>query len=101
MWLIVIFDLPVITPSQRKQANGFRLDLLDLGFSKWQLSVYAKLCSSKPYLNTLISKIKQCLPPQGDVELIMITDSQYERIITFQKRINVGKKKNPQQLELF
>ena len=32
MWLIVMFDLPVIEREERKSATRFRNDLLDMGF---------------------------------------------------------------------
>ena len=34
MWVLVMFDLPVETPEERKVASGFRNDLLDLGFER-------------------------------------------------------------------
>ena len=46
MWIMVMFDLPVITPSERKAANQFRLKLLDMGFLRCQLSVYMRFCTS-------------------------------------------------------
>jgi len=32
MWVLLMFDLPVVTKDQRKEATKFRLYLLDLGF---------------------------------------------------------------------
>ena len=42
VWLMVMFDLPVKTKNERKLANRYRHVLLDLGFDRMQLSVYAK-----------------------------------------------------------
>ncbi|MEI7775636.1 MAG: CRISPR-associated endonuclease Cas2, partial [Verrucomicrobiota bacterium] len=39
-WLMVTFDLPVGTKSQRKRATAFREFLLDDGFQIVQWSVY-------------------------------------------------------------
>lgn len=47
MWMLVTFDLPVETPNQRKAANKFRHDLLDLGFEMSQLSNYLRFCNGK------------------------------------------------------
>lgn len=32
MWIVVMFDLPVIEREERKAATAFRNDLLDMGF---------------------------------------------------------------------
>lgn len=42
MWCLVMFDLPVETKEQRREATRFRHDLLDWGFIMVQFSVYAK-----------------------------------------------------------
>lgn len=39
MWCLVMFDLPVETKKQRREATRFRNDLLDWGFCMVQLSV--------------------------------------------------------------
>ena len=101
MWLQVIFDLPVKTKSERKQATQFRTALLNLGFKMVQFSVYMKFVTSKKKAETLLSKIKIMLPLKGSVYVIQITDKQYENIYGF-----IGKKEKndlnkPEQLELF
>lgn len=45
MWLIAMFDLPVLTKPERKAATIFRNDLLDEGFEMVQLSVYYRWCT--------------------------------------------------------
>lgn len=101
MWLIVMFDLPVRTKEQRKKANNFRLYLLDLGFLKCQLSVYAKFCTSQEKSSTIFRRVRAALPAQGQVSILKITDAQFKRITTFQNRINMALKNVPNQLELF
>ena len=101
MWMIVMFDLPVLTKAQRKAANGFRLSLLDMGFVKCQLSVYAKVCSGKEHISSMVRKVRSALPPHGSVDILSITDAQFKKIISFQERRNVGRKNQPRQLELF
>lgn len=32
MWMLVMFDLPVLEPEERRAATQFRNQLLDLGF---------------------------------------------------------------------
>ena len=40
MWLVVVFDLPVGTKTERRRASGFRNMLIDEGFMMKQFSVY-------------------------------------------------------------
>ena len=40
MWVMVVFDLPVLTKLERKRATQFRNDLLDEAFTMMQFSVY-------------------------------------------------------------
>ena len=42
-----MFDLPVLTKQERKDANRFRKFLLDQGFDMCQLSVYLRFCAGK------------------------------------------------------
>ena len=39
MWVVVMFDLPVIEKAERKAATAFRNSLLDMGFAMSQFSV--------------------------------------------------------------
>src|SRR5690606_17027170 len=40
MWMMAMFDLPVLTKPERKRAADFRKFLLDQGFEMVQFSVY-------------------------------------------------------------
>lgn len=100
MWLIVMFDLPVVEKADRKAATQFRNYLLDEGFSMGQFSVYYRLLSGKEATESLIKRLKKHLPEYGSVQMLSITDKQYENIHSFQ-----GKKRHdldtPEQLYLF
>jgi len=78
-WLIVAFDLPVGTKTQRKRATGFRLFLLDDGFQMMQFSVYARACVTFARQETHLERVKQNLPPEGSVRAIFVTRAQWER----------------------
>ena len=78
-WLIVAFDLPVGTKTQRKRATGFREFLLDDGFQMMQFSVYARACVSFARQETHLGRVKQNLPPEGSVRAIFVTRAQWER----------------------
>ena len=78
-WLIVAFDLPVGTKTQRKRATGFREFLLDDGFQMMQFSVYARACVTFARQETHLERVKQNLPPEGSVRAIFVTRAQWER----------------------
>jgi len=101
MWIIVLFDLPVITKEERKRASLFRKSLLNQGFHMSQLSVYYKLLSGKEALEGYVREIQAQLPPKGKVDIISITDKQYEGIISFSGRTKGKNKQTPSQLMLF
>ncbi len=101
MWLQVLFDLPVVTKNQRKEATKFRNVLLDLGFEMAQFSVYQRVCSGKEMAETYIKRVQAELPDEGKIHILTFTDKQYENMITFRGRSREPQKKNPNQLELF
>ena len=78
-WLLVAFDLPVLTKEQRKRAAGFREFLVDDGFLMIQFSVYARSCVSIARQETHMARVRQAVPPEGSVRAIFITRAQWER----------------------
>ena len=101
MWMIVLFDLPVVTPEERKTATSFRKNLLDQGFHMSQYSVYYRLLPGKEALDGYVKGIQAQLPPKGKVDILTITDKQYEGIISFSGRTKEKNKQTPTQLMLF
>jgi len=101
MWMIVLFDLPVVTPLERKTASLFRKSLQDMGFHMSQFSVYYRLLPGKEALDGYIRSIQDKLPPKGKVDIISITDKQYEGIISFSGKNKEKNKQKPSQLLLF
>ena len=101
MWMLVMFDLPVVTAPERTAATQFRLSLLDMGFSRAQLSVYMRFCTSHAQVQTYCQRVEAALPKGGQVNVLQLTDKQYERIISFQGRRKEAAKKTPDQFDLF
>lgn len=99
MWVIVLFDLPVVDPEERRQATRFRKFLLDLGYGMAQYSVYMKILSGKEAAETSIARIERNIPNSGTVQILTITDKQYENLRTFRSR-TPSQSKNPDQLLL-
>jgi len=101
MWMIVMFDLPVVLKEERKAATAFRNSLLDMGFEMSQFSVYARFCTSVSQVETYSKRIENILPEGGKVNILTFTDKQYERIITYNGRAKQPAQKAPDQFDLF
>ena len=100
LWMLVMFDLPVVKKEDRKRATDFRHFLLDLGFNMAQYSVYYRLRDGKESAEAMERQIAKKVPPKGSVHILTITDKQYENL-----RIYEGKERKtpekPSQLSLF
>ncbi len=101
MWIIVMFDLPVLTREERKAATDFRLHLLDLGFEMAQFSVYMRYCVSSHQGETLAARVAGELPTDGKVNILFFTDKQYERIQSYRGRSRQRGNSPPSQFDLF
>ena len=101
MWLIVMFDLPVVDKAERKAASAFRNELLDMGFEMSQFSVYVRFCSGPAQVDTYCKKKKKILPSGGKVSILQFTDKQYERVISYHGSAQQAAQKPPDQYDLF
>lgn len=101
MWVAVMFDLPVVEKKERKAATDFRKALLDMGFEMAQFSVYMRFCTSQGQIDTYCKRVEQNLPEGGKVNILVFTDKQYERIISYQGNAKQAAKKSPDQFDLF
>lgn len=100
MWVMVLFDLPVITEKERKTATKFRNFLLDNSFEMVQFSVYLRPCPGKEHVERLIKLIEMNMPEEGKVDILSFTDKQYENIVTLRDNSKI-KRNNPDQYILF
>ncbi len=101
MWMMVIFDLPVLTKKERRAATKFRKFLLDQGFGMCQLSVYLRFCAGKEQAEVYTRRVRSALPESGNVQILYFTDKQYENIVSFDGRRRRPANKNPEQFALF
>ncbi|OIQ78856.1 CRISPR-associated endoribonuclease Cas2 [mine drainage metagenome] len=101
MWIVVMFDLPVVEKAERKEATDFRNTLLDMGFEMSQFSVYMRFCSSQSKVDTYCTQVEKSLPVGGKVNILQFTDKQYERIITYRGKAKQPSNKSPDQYDLF
>lgn len=101
MWVLVMFDLPVISKRQRKTATEFRKNLLKDGFDMVQYSVYSRPCPTDENAAVHVSRIKNCLPPDGQVRILKFTDKQYGRMECFLSKSRMNPGSQPGQIMLF
>lgn len=78
-WLVVGFDLPVGTKTQRKAATDFRKFLLDEGFQMVQFSLYARSCVTFARQETHLARVRANIPPEGSVRAIFVTRAQWDK----------------------
>src|SRR5690606_32421495 len=101
MWIFVMFDLPVGTKKQMREATKFREFLLDEGFEMSQFSVYARFCNGLDTYEARLKRIESNLPEKCDVHVLSFTDRQYEGIVRFSSQRRKRHRENPDQLALF
>lgn len=101
MWVMVMFDLPVVTPAQRKAYTHFHKDLLKDGFAMWQFSIYLRHCASEENGTVHIRRVEAKLPKQGKVSILTITEKQMASIRTYWGQSKSAPEGAPMQIEMF
>ena len=101
MWLVAMFDLPVTTRQARKAYAQFRKVLLNRGFTMLQFSVYARYCTSEEASDVHRAHVRNCLPDDGQVRLMAITDIQFGKMEVFYGKKHVATEPVPEQIMLF
>lgn len=77
MRLILFFDLPVKTKTERRIANRFRRDLINDGYMMLQLSVYSRICKGEQTVEKHKKRLKTFIPEHGNVRILSVTEKQY------------------------
>ena len=80
MRIIVFFDLPTETSSDRKSSSKFRRALIKDGFIMLPESVYAKLSLNQTQTNQIVNYIKKISPEKGLVQILSITEKQFVKM---------------------
>lgn len=101
MWNLVLFDLPVATKLQRREAQRFRNLLIDLGWSREQYSVYVRYVPTGMSIAPELLEISRRLPRQGVVQVVAVTDRQWSKAFRFVNEVQVEPRTAPEQLTIF
>lgn len=79
-----MFDLPVGSKKEMRDATKFHEFLLDQGFEISQFSIYARFCNGKDRYESHLKRIEGNLPEKGEIHVLAFTDKQYEEIVQFE-----------------
>jgi CRISPR-associated protein Cas2 len=101
MWVIVMYDLPMVTELEKKNYAVFRKKMLRDGFRKFQFSMYLRHCPSRENADVHVKRVKSFLPPEGHIGVISITDRQFGMMEVFHGRSRVKSAQPVSQLEMF
>ena len=78
MRVIVFFDLPTTTKSERHEYAKFRKFLIKSGFMMMQESVYSKIALNQNVATGICDSVKKQKPPSGLVQ--MLTEKQFAKM---------------------
>lgn len=81
MRMILMFDMPTETASERKAYRQFRKFLLSEGFIMHQFSVYSKLLLNNTANNAMIGRLKANNPKKGNITILTVTEKQFSRML--------------------
>ena len=102
MRVIVMFDVPVKTKDERKKATKFRTNLLKQGFFMMQFSVYVRVVRGITAANSAVERLKNILPPRGNVRSFIITEKQFDKMqLLLGDDDEQMKKSKPKEVTLF
>ena len=80
MRVVVFFDLPVLTESNRREYRTFRKFLIKSGFMMVQESVYCKMAQNSSVADIMVDNIKKNKPLEGLVQVLRVTEKQYNKM---------------------
>ncbi|AMS26834.1 CRISPR-associated protein Cas2 [Bacteroidetes bacterium UKL13-3] len=101
MWVLVFFDLPTESATERKIAAKFRKEIMRDGFTMFQFSIYLRHCPSRENADVHIKRVKNLLPEKGHIGIMCVTDKQFGMMELFYGKKQAAKEEPMQQLELF
>lgn len=101
MWVLVFFDLPTETKKERKAYADFRKKLIADRFTMFQFSIYMRHCPSAENADVHMRRVKNMLPPYGQVGIMKIIDKKFGDIELFMCKKPKTPSQAGQMLELF
>lgn len=75
--MLVFFDLPVVTKTDRRAYTVFRRFLLNDGYDMIQFSVYGRILNGNDAAQKHMQRLLSNLPPEGSVRVLTVTEKQF------------------------
>ena len=80
MRIMVMFDLPTITVTDRREYTHFRKYLIKSGFLVIQESIYCRIVPNQVMADLVIENIRKNKPANGLVQVLRVTEKQYSKM---------------------
>lgn len=77
MRLIVFFDLPTMTKTQKRAYTLFRRFLINDGYDMIQWSVYGRVVNGFDDAQTHLGRLTRSLPAAGSIRCLQISEKQF------------------------
>ena len=77
MRMLVFFDLPVVTKTEKRAYTVFRRFLLNDGYDMIQFSVYGRILNGSDAVEKHMKRLVNNLPPAGSVRMLTVTEKQF------------------------
>ncbi|MDP3211939.1 MAG: CRISPR-associated endonuclease Cas2 [Methylotenera sp.] len=102
MWVICVYDCPMIDSEARHDYTVFRRSLLQENFVQLQNSLYVHHFPTLAVGEATIIRLRPLIPKDAQVAFFIVTDKQYGMTKEFFGKRHTRKKPNqPEQVELF
>lgn len=102
MRVLIFFDLPVKTKSERRKATKFRQFLIKDGFYMIQFSLYGRVCNTIESAQLHEKRVSANAPPYGSVRSLIVTEKQYASMNILSGQKKKKERNSPsQQLSFF
>ncbi len=81
MRLMVLFDLPVTSKTNRRAYQQFHRFLICDGYVMMQFSVYSRVANGLDGVEKHLARLRAHLPPKGNVRVMTVTEKQYASML--------------------
>lgn len=80
MRVLIMFDLPSVELSEKREYRKFRKFLIRNGFVMLQESVYSKLALNATASNAVMENVRKNSPSDGIVQMLAVTEKQFSKM---------------------
>lgn len=80
MRMLLMFDMPMVTATDKKSYRKFRKFLINEGFIMHQYSVYSKIVLNNTNKSAMLNRLRVNKPDKGLVTLLNVTEKQFSKM---------------------